>query len=777
MVSWMTAFALGVVGTTLLPALPGIGWLGGLTGLFFLLRACLARGGFAAWARAAAVPGFLLLGVLWHAIEAHRQIQLRLPPGLEGKDFPVVGHVDGFPSNNGLYQRFPFQVEESANGFAPRRIMLNYYGPQPIEAGQRWRFVIRLNQPHGYANPGSADYEAYLFQQRISGRGYVRDDPGNVLLGQGGSALLRARARIRAWLDPLVQPFSSAGILVALILGDRALITDRQWELLAQTGTSHLVAISGLHIGLVAALFFMVGAGTWRLLPGACLRLPAQRAGAVLAMLAAVSYSAMAGFSLPTQRALVMVSVAMLAALGGIRRGALLPFLAALTLVLVLDPLAPLASGFWLSFCAVGALLLAFYGTRPRRRTRVARWLSAQWAAFVGLLVPLVVWTGQAPLLSPLANLVAIPLVSWAVVPLCLLAVPAELGLPGLGSILLQLADRLTVLLLRGLEIGAGGNPSALQLDLQGSGPAALLLAGLGAIGQLVPVRMARVFGAMLLAGAFAIGRGAGQPPLLELDVLDVGQGLAVVLRTAGHTLVYDTGPGSAGAYDSGKGIIGPFLRSVGVDTVDLLMVSHGDSDHRGGVAGLAATVRIERLMTNPAPAEGLPGDAECVSGAAWRWDGVEFLVLHPPPGLGGTDNNLSCVLLVTAGRSRLLLPGDIEAAVERRLLQDWAGTLDIDFLVAPHHGSNTSSTSAFLAATSPELAVFSAGYRNRFRHPAAAVQERYRQAAVTTLLTARDGAVHVRVRDMDSGISWSVWRTSRKRYWHWTPAAPAPVP
>lgn len=709
----------------------------------------------------------LAFGVGWAAWRAELRLAEFLPSAQEGQDVLLVGTVAGLPQPFANGERFEFAVEEvlTPDFSVPRRLMLSRYAgrdgaalAEPLRPGQRWRLTARLKRPHGNANPHGFDYEAWLLERGIRATGYVRAKPPPELLADfvptPAHFIERARHAIRARFLAVLDGKDYAGILVALAVGDQRAIQGEFWNLFARTATTHLMSISGLHVTMIAAFAGLAAGFLWRRSPALALRLPAQRAAIAAGWLAAFFYAFLAGFSVPAQRTLYMLSVAALALLSGRRTAPSRTMALAAAVVLLLDPWAVMAPGFWLSFAAVGILFHAAgerLGETPGWRLAVARWSVAQWAVTVGSLPLLLFFFQQFSLVSPLANAVAIPVVSFVVTPLALLAV--LLPLPAL----LQLDHWL----LAGLMQFLGWLADYPLLEVPAPAPWSVALALAGIVWLLLPRGFpARAAGVVLLLPALA-----GQPPRPPegqawLTVLDVGQGLAVVVRTASRTMLYDTGPLFSAESDAGQRIVVPYLRAVGVRELDLMMVTHGDSDHAGGAASVLAAMPVRRILSSVPELAG----ERCARGQSWEWDGVRFRVLHPAADAPAeaSPNRLSCVLRVEAGGESMLLTADIEAVDERELLAADAAALRADVLLVPHHGSRTSSTPAFVAAVGAREAVFTVGYRNRFGHPRAEVVARY--GAIPTWRTDRDGALDVR---LGGGPRIAALRQQRPRYWH----------
>lgn len=715
----------------------------------------------------------LPLGFVWAVLHTALVQSPVLDPALEGRTVHVIGTVTEVPAPHGKrFTRLMFHAEQLDDGTGWRdfaaRLQLGWYGAgDPPAGGERWRFAVRLKRPYGMANPGGFDYERWLFQRRIRATGYVRDDPRNARLPGGQlPALSGFRQRlIRAFAQ--LGDATGPAFVRALTVGERSAIGSAQWRVLNVTGTSHLMAISGLHISLVAGLAFWLTRRGWSLLGRITDFLPAPRVAAAGAICAAVLYALLAGFGIPARRALLMVCVLMLALLSDRRaRFARVICLAALG-TLALDPLSVLAAGWWLSFLAVitiAWLAAGRYGTPRRLRQCVL--LHAGLALCMAPL--LLLMFQQASLLAPLANLVAVPVVGLLVVPLALLgcllfALDAAPGirLLGVAALLLELAWPL-LQMLAATELAAWTRHAPPWWTL----PPALAGLGILCMPRGIPGRW---LGGVMLLPLLLI-----RPPVpaageVWITLLDVGQGLSAVVRTAGHTLVYDAGPRFSPDFDTGQAVVVPFLRRQGIRRLDTLVVSHGDNDHIGGVPSLLAAYPAESVFSSVP--ERLPGrGAEfCRRGRRWQWDGIGFAFLHPDSDSAHSGNNASCVLRIeTTNGQRLLLPGDIEQAAESQLVARQGGGLRSAVLVAPHHGSATSSSPAFVAAVDPEFVIVPAAWRNRYGFPKQAVSDRYRSAGARILETGRSGAVSVKLSSSSAVPEITGWRDRYRHLWSW---------
>lgn len=728
--------------------------------------------------RAALLPALLMAGVMsglaYGTWRAEVRLADRLAEALEGQDITIIGVARDLPQHSALGLRFQLDVERAPVG-VPGRVVLWWYRQDKtapnavpaVRAGERWRLRVRLRQPHGNMNPHGFDYEAWLFERGIGALGYVRSDPENRSLAQRaggpGSWIDAQRERIREHIERVLPDSAWRGILVALVVGDQASISRAQWTLFSRTGVTHLMSISGLHVTLIGTLAGFGVALLWRRSEWLTLRVPVRKASLLSGTLAAGFYVLLAGSGVPAQRTLYMLAVAALALWLGRGGEALRTLLLALATVLLIDPWAVLSAGFWLSFGAVGALLLVSASSGHKEHW-LRSWFKAQWAVTVLTLPILLGLFQQFSLVSPLANAIAIPAVSALIAPLALLF--AVMPLPSL----VELANCLLGWLMHFLEWCAA-LPAA---NWQQAAPPWWMVGAcvLGALWSLLPRGTpGRWTSLLVFVPLIAWSPERPAPGAMAVTVLDVGQGLAVHVRTAHHDLLYDAGPQYGSESDSGERIVVPYLRASGVSRLDAVVISHDDVDHRGGADSVFAALPVATWFSSLPSAHPLRGRGiahrACARGQSWVWDGVRFEFLHPAAAqaAGGADNDASCVLRVASAYGSVLLPGDIERRAEGLLLSDTGVDLHADVLVAPHHGSKSSSHADFVAAAGASSVVFTAGYRNRFHHPASAVVERYAATGAQLLRSDGDGAVRF---DIDAhGITSTSTRALARRYWH----------
>lgn len=773
---------------------------------------------------AAALLGFGLTG--WRAGVFQFST---LNPALEGRDIEVIGRVLAMPQPAEDALRFRLSVETAQlNGQPvklPPQILLGWYAgfgvreakelrtesadpaemalelqrqPQPLRAGDRWQMTVRLKAPHGNSNPHGFDYELWLWEQGIQAAGYVRagprDAPPTKLSSSWAHPVERVRQSTREAIYQRIENRQRAGVLAALVVGDQNAIERTDWDVFRATGVAHLMSISGLHITMFAWAASLLIGSLWRrstrLTPRLCLALPASSAGALGGLALAALYALFSGWGVPAQRTIWMLATVVLLRQSGRQWPWLQTWLLAMAVVVVLDPWALMQAGFWLSFVAVGVLFATDSGAAGTRAVSgggqfgsritaassffpawltkplagLARAAREQWVVTLALTPLSLLLFNQVSLVGLLANAVAIPWVTLLVTPLAMLGVLYAPIWEGAAW-----AVGLLALLLKGLAEWPLASISV------AAAPLWCAVAGvLG--GALLAMRLPwhwRALGIPLMLPVLLWQPARVVPGQFELLAADIGQGNAVLVRTARHTLLYDAGPRFSRESDAGQRVLVPLLRALG-EPVDLLVLSHRDTDHTGGAPAVLAMQPQARLLSSIEDGhelQALRKSTRCVAGQRWEWDGVTFEVLHPSAAdyeAKSKPNTLSCVLRVSNGHQTALLVGDIEAAQEFRLATgSSAPSLKADFLLVPHHGSKTSSSAAFLDAVQPQWALAQAGYRNRFGHPVESVVARYEARGIRLVRSSQCGAAgwqSLKPADL------SCQRQTGLRYWHHVP-------
>ncbi|MCU0769708.1 MAG: DNA internalization-related competence protein ComEC/Rec2 [Burkholderiaceae bacterium] len=756
----------------------------------------LAAGG-AALARRAAPHAFLALACSgmfaagfasagWHA---HWRLADELPAGDEMRDVVVTGVVASLPMRLERGVRFEFTVEShAADVEVPGRVLLAWYTPgEPVQPGERWRFVVRLKRPHGALNPAGFDVEAWLLERDLRATGYVR--AGSLPPPQRLQAMVWRPAlmveRSRAWLrDRLLatlqtQPYG--GVLLALVLGDQRAISREHWTLFNRTGIAHLVSISGLHITMIAALAGAVAGGLWRRVPALLQRAPAQTAGVLSGLVAALLYALLAGWGVPAQRTVLMLACVAAAWLWRRRMTPGVALAMAAAVVSAWDPWAVTAAGFWLSFGAVAAIVWVVQG-RPagggRWTTALRTAVHVQLAVTLALVPATVMLFQQVSLVAPLANALAIPLVSWVVTPLAL-AGAAIAALPQPLALLAVPLFDVAHAVFAGLAtvLGQLAQPAWAAVAVPAPPPLLGALAVAGVAWLLAPpgwpLRRLGVVALLPLAVWPGERPGAGE---LWVAALDVGQGTAVVLETRSATWVYDTGPGYTAESDAGERVVLPYLRSRGIAALDGLVVSHLDRDHSGGAASILRGIEVRQRLTSIDPGHAVLAGFEaerCEAGQVIASGELTLQVLHPTRAdyaRRRPTNAMSCVVLARAGDAAVLLTGDIPATDEAALAAREPG-LRAEWMLMPHHGSNSSSSRELLERVRPQVSVAQAGYRNRFGHPDARVLARHADAGIAVVRTDHAGAAQWRFAP-GRDVELRAWRVHARRYWHHQPAS-----
>jgi len=767
-------------------------------------------GSMALWARFLTrfvfkIPALMLAGALagfgWAALYAQHFLAQELPKAWEGRDVTVIGTIDSLPYYFKQGVRFNFALERvlpdgAVTAIVPPKLSLAWYGnPRgdetqsvaQVQPGERWQLTVRLRRPHGNANPYAFDYEAWLLEQGVRATGQVRVDASNRRLDafvlSFGNVVEKCRGKLRERILAALPGKEYAGVIVALVVGDQRSIDQSDWRVFNRTGIGHLISISGLHITMIAGLFASLIFGLWRRsfftqaqLPAI---LPAQKAAAIAGVCAALIYVLLAGFGVPAQRTLYMLTVVATALWLGRLASVSHVLCVALGVVLLLDPWALLWPGFWLSFGAVAAILFASVGRvwfgPMAQSSRKEQWVAAiksaghtQYIVTLGLVPLTMLLFGQISLVSPLANAVAIPLISFIVAPLALVGsvMPAPFA-----AWLLALAHWVVEWLALGLNWLSQFPVAVWTAPIPSFW--IFILALLGTFWLLAPrgwpVRWLGLLGWTTVLFNLPARPSAGQ---MWVTAFDVGQGMALLIETPNHRLLYDTGPVYSPESDGANRVILPYLKARGIEALDGVIVSHSDNDHSGGALSILKEVKISWVASSLAQTspivQAAPQHRRCVAGQAWSWDGVQFEMLHPTESSYDSakwkPNARSCSVKITLGKEAIFLAGDIEAVQESELVERSADKLRATVLLAPHHGSGTSSSELFLQTVKPEIALFQVGYRNRYHHPKPEVFERYGQFGIQRLRSDESGAITLQFGETRKLIE---YRTDHARYWY----------
>ena len=701
-----------------------------------------------------------LSGILLATFSAQNQLDKRLPKSLEGNELLISGTVIGLPETREDSLRFRFSVSSvllpsSSKKFDSRHdfkgiVRLGWYQTQQkIIAGEQWQLKVKLKRPSGFLNPAGFDYEKWLFSQRITATGYVRKSKSaenHKLTSSPWWSVDAVRQKIHQTIQENIENKPSAAVISALVVADRSALSAQQWEQLQKTGTSHLIAISGLHIAVVAGFGFLPIWLFWRLFPRLNERIPLRVAGGTVGAVFAILYAMLAGFTLPTQRALVMVLVALISLI--IRRNypSFNVLAVALIAVLLLDPLAPLSVSFWLSFLAV-SLILVFL-KRQLQQPKLSL-IKLQLILSLGMIPLTLLFFDSASLSAPVANLVAIPWVSFISVPLSLVGLVLMPISSYLSNAIFSLSALSIEWLFNGLELVVKyiDNP----FNFSGLPASYLVIAFIGLLVLLLPKGFpGRWLGLLAFLPAVLFVPEKPAQGEFHFTLLDAGQGMASVIQTKNHTLVYDVGTRLSDRFDIAKLVVLPYLKKQRIDMLDTLVLSHDDIDHMGGANTVLESLKVGTVLGSKLTKLKNNDFKPCVAGMRWSWDGVDFEVLSPfkeavSKNTKISDNNLSCVIRVSNKKHSLLLTGDIEKKVEKQLLANSLDKLHSTVMIVPHHGSKTSSSDGFLSAVSPQLALVPAGYRNRFKHPSSSILARYKAQNIEIMDSVNDGAISIK--------------------------------
>lgn len=800
----------GLVLGSALPTLPSRGWLGALAILSLILLLLYRR-----FHHPLVLYGSACLWGLCAAIfHGHQLYAKRLPDTLAGSDWLIEAVVTGLPEQTEQGERFDVRVERvlqrpsSDSTDYPVKVRLSYYQESRgvanvqegfyFQPGQRWQFWVRLKPPRGFVNHNSFDYEGWLLQQGYHATGYVRDisraqrlsDQACQISVAGLRACVnRCAFHFLQWIYHHVEPEHRA-LFAALTIGYGENFSRAQWDVLRNTGTIHLVVVSGFHISMMAWFGYGVFALLARILLLPLLNIPAPLCGAVGALLFAVFYAVISGFTLPVQRALIMVICALAVWFLRVRIQVATGFWLACLLAFCLDPLALFSTSFWLSFGAVAILLYVFAARTYShdKNSAIYLGLKTQFCISLGMIPLLAYWIGSVPVNTPFANLVAVPYVTFIVLPLVMMALVFSSWSVTLTKFMLMATHYSMDIfwwLLRQFEKWN----NTIYFSVSDNFPFITFMLSIVAIAVLLSPRgifspryLKWILAFVLSLPIFFPWRESLPTGEFLIKVLDVGQGLSVLVETRNHMMVYDTGDKFSDQFDIGRDLVAQQILRSGHKKIHTLIISHGDSDHAGGMQGLVRLLPVRRLLSgehelmkerlqqvtlHSQPTHAPARIEACLAGQQWQVDGVVFQILSPDKNLSARKrNNRSCVLKVSGQHNSLLLTGDIHEDQERWMLVNLPTvSLHSDVLLVPHHGSKSSSSAVFIDAVNPKIALVSVGYHSRYGHPHEVVKERYRQRNIRFLRSDQSGAIALSSVDDFREIQQARWQSGR--YWH----------
>jgi competence protein ComEC len=718
-----------------------------------------------------------IFGLTWEFVNFLFVSSWELPKNFEGQNITVAGFVTSLPEfkagnqfgKKQIVESFDFSTTEIAEVKQRTKIILNWYDPSAkVIAGDKWQFKVRLKRPHGIKNLGGFDFEKYLLQNKIRASGYIVSGNENIFLNDRSAKyfLMKLRQKLREKALLIFDQSSISGIIIALILGDESGIDKKQWQVFRDTGTSYLLAISGLHIGLVALAVYYLFGFIWKSFPRLVLFYPTTKAATFLGMIAAFFYGALSGFSIPTQRALIMLALFALGILQSKEIIAYRSLLLALFFVLLIDPFSPLMVGFWLSFAAVAFIIFVSSG----RKSLVNSWWKKYWrmqiAVTLGLLPLSLLLFGQVSFISLFANLFALPLVCSVIVPISLIGFLILLFSETLSHFIFIVALKLMGIVFLFLEWLS--RLPFLNWHQEIFHNWILAAAVIGMLLLLVPRGFsAKWCGLIWILPLIFVKSDAPKQKEVWFTVLDVGQGLATVIQTEHHVLLYDTGPKFFNS-DAGETAVLPFLQKFGIKKIDALVVSHGDDDHIGGADSILAAYKIQNIYTGTIEKFPERNAQFCTDEKSWSWDGINFKFIYPGKDsfMTGSSNYSSCVLRIDNGINSVLLTGDIGKAAEDLLVKSKMQDLPASVLVVPHHGSATSSSAEFVNAVRPFYAVVSAGYLNHFHFPTKIVVDRYLAVGSSVFNTAITGAITFKFDNKSKVLPPTLYREIDRHYW-----------
>ncbi|CAC9595286.1 DNA internalization-related competence protein ComEC/Rec2 [uncultured Gammaproteobacteria bacterium] len=695
----------------------------------------------------------LVLGFAWMGVVSTQILSAKIQDNYLNKPILVRGEIVELPEKTSRSTKFIFKASSPFQG----RLKLTWYSHYNnktilakvpnLRTGESWQLLLKLKHNNGYQNLNSFDYEKWLFYKRINATGYVRTSSDNQRINtdDGAFSIDKVRQDIRYLLSPQIEKKTFGGVINALIIGDRSLIPDAQWSLFKSTNTTHLSVISGLHIGLISGFVFLLVQFLWRYSARLSIMIPAQVIAAYFGLISALLYALISGFSIPTIRAFIMASVVFISIILRRHHDIWQLYGMALILVLLHNPLSVFSVGFWLSFYVVAIII---YGAGQHQEKS---WLYR--LIYIQLLIsfsslPLSIWFfSVTSALSPIANLIAIPIFSFIATPLSLIsALLTFSGLTYLSEISFSIVNQSLVYLfvlleqLQQFDFNQWHYTQTSLIDLA----LFILLVCVAILPKALKLRWLSV---LVLGLMILIPNPKMDDNSVLITTLDVAQGLATVVQTKNHVLLFDTGAKYPSGFNLGGSVIAPYLRAKHIQYLDKIVISHGDNDHIGGLDNILENFKVGEILSS-VPEKIQTKALTCQKGQSWQWDGIMFKMLNPEKETSFKGNNTSCVLKISNKKYSVLLTGDIERKAEHHLVQNNKEELKSTIMLAPHHGSKTSSTQAFLNAVSPSLIVVSSGFNNRFKHPAKTIIKRYQSNGIKVLKTSCSGQIDVLLSD-----------------------------
>lgn len=721
------------------------------------------------------LPFAFVLGLAWSTYYASNILAWGLQNEMESKPLVISGYISSLPQSDQWGARFEFKINElqfqNKIEYPNAYVRLSWKINSEIiklRVGDKWHLHVKLKRIHGIRSPGAFDFEAWALQKAIRANGYVIANTENRLISHHiyKYPIARFRQYLQIKIHELSPKTPTSHWLMSLIIGERQGISQEDWRILRNTGTNHLMAIAGLHIGIIAGFMHLFVSWIWRRIPRLVLFKPAAEIGACASLFIAFIYSEVSGFSIPAQRACLMLSIIILATLSKRVIQSWTAWSLALLIVLLINPLSILTESFWLSFCTLALIIIGMQG-RLSPSGVWWKWGRVQWVIAIGLIPITLFFYQEFSLVSFIANSIAIPWLGFAILPFCFLSSIILLISPQVAHLLLLIADKSLASLWKFLAFMANMELATWHVYIPSIGLFFLMMVGF----------------CILLLPAGVRGKWIGiiwiLPVILNkpltpnrndfwLTILDVGQGLAIVVQTKNHLMIYDAGPNYNGHMDMGEDVIIPYLKTQNIKKIDKLIISHGDNDHIGGAQALIHAFPINEIQTSVPEKFKINTSHSCLAGESWKWDNVNFTFLYPNKNQLHLGNDSSCVLKINNRKHAVLLTGDIEKSAEKYLVSQNQNILKSDILIVPHHGSKTSGLAEFIALVHPKIVVYAIGYKNRYHFPHPNIFEAYKKINSIPFDTVTSGAIIFKITNDNELIDEpEKYRVIHKKYWN----------